>query len=86
MELWHSLKIGDRVRIVAWPRELHEDRMHADTLELYKWLIDTGNVLEIVKLDELGAGPWGKIIRMVDGVEHFESLLLNHGGLELVSK
>lgn len=60
--------------------------MHADTLDFYKWLIDTGNVLEIVKMDEQGAGPWGEIIRIVDGVEHFERLLLNHGGLELVSE
>ncbi len=82
-DLRRSLKIGDRVRVAAWPPELREDCLHADTRELYRWLIDTKSLLEVVEIDELGM-PWGEIRRIVDGLEVFEKLLLNHGGLELV--
>jgi hypothetical protein len=38
------------VRIIVWPKELDEDRLHADARDFYKRLIDSGNVLTIVKI------------------------------------
>jgi hypothetical protein len=83
-ELWRELKIGDKVRIVEWPKELHEDRLHADTLDLYKWLIDSGGVLTIVKIHDDGL-PEGEIQRVINGVKHWDCLLLNHSGLETLA-
>jgi hypothetical protein len=82
-DLWRTLKVGDRVRVIFWPPELHEDRLHQETRELYRWLIDTKSVLAIVRIDELGL-PEGKVCRSVNGAQRFEFLLLNHGGLEVV--
>ena len=81
-DLWRTLKIGDRIRVVEWPKELSEERMHQDTHDVYRWLIDTGGVLTIVKIDEWGL-PQGEIRRVIDGEMQWEFLLLNHSGLEL---
>jgi len=61
-----------------------EDRLHQETQEFYRWLIDTKSLLTIVEIDELGM-PWGELRRVVNGVEHFERLLLNHAGLKVVT-
>ena len=84
-ELWRELGISDRVRVVEWPKVLHEDRLHPDTRDLYVWLIDTGKALTIGKIHGDGL-PEGEIRRFVDGVEHHEFLLLNHSGLEIVAE
>ncbi len=81
---WHDLRIGDQVRLVAWPNELHKSKMHADTQELYEWLIDTQSVLTIVDIDATGL-PYGHVRRVVNGVEQSEYLALNHGGLQWAS-
>lgn len=80
-ELWRSLRIGDRVRVIAWPPELHT--LHPETEEVYRWLIETGSVLTIRRMDHLGL-PEGEVYRTVDGSRQAEYLLLNHGGLQLV--
>jgi hypothetical protein len=82
-ELWQELKIWDKVRIVEWPKELHEDRLHADTFDLYKWLIDSGGVLTIVRMRE--GLPEGEIQRVINGVQQWDFLLLNHSGLEILA-
>lgn len=51
-EPWRNLKIGDRVRVVAWPAELDEGCLHEETREFYEWLIATGSLLEIVEIDD----------------------------------
>lgn len=83
-DLWRSLNVEDKVRVVAWPQELHRDKLHNETCEFYEWLIATNAVLTIVRIDDCGL-PWGKLRRIVDGVEGWESVALNHGGLELVA-
>jgi hypothetical protein len=84
-DVWRTLRIGDTVRVVAWPEELHEDRLHHDTRELYRWLIETKTPLRIVEMDKVGL-PQGEVCRTVNGVEYHEFLLLNHSGLEVVAK
>ena len=85
--LWRSLRVGDRIRITAWPPELDEDRLHAETIEFYKWLIETKSVLTIVKLEDWGPykAPWAEICRIVNGIEWWESIAINHGGFEVVA-
>ena len=84
-DLWCRCKIGDRVRLVEWPEEIYEDRLHPETRDLYRWLIDTRGILAIVKIDDLGL-PHGEILRVVDGEHLSEFLLLNHSGLEIVAE
>ena len=38
------------MRIIVWLKELDEDSLHADTRDFYKRLINSGNVLTIVKI------------------------------------
>jgi hypothetical protein len=82
-DLWRTLKVGDKVRVVHWPEELHEEQMHKETFELYTWLIDTQSVLTIVEIDAWG-WPEGRICRVVNGVDQSEYIHLNHSGLEIV--
>jgi hypothetical protein len=84
-DLWRDLHIGDKVRIIDWPQEMHKERLHEDTRELYEWLIETKRVLTIITIDEWGL-PYGEIVRSVDSIEYHESLALNHGGLEIVAQ
>jgi hypothetical protein len=84
-DLWRTLKIGDRVRVIDWPQEIHKDRLCQETSDLYKWLIATGGLLTIVRIDDLGL-PEGSVRRVVDGKERSEFLLLNHSGLEIVAE
>ena len=51
-EVWRGLRVGDRVRVVAWPPEIPADQMHAETREFYRWLIETGSVLTVTEIDE----------------------------------
>ena len=37
-------------QIIVWPKKLDEDRLHADTRDFYNRLINSGNVLTIVKI------------------------------------
>ena len=83
-EPWRSLKVGDRVRVVAWPAELDEGYLHEETREFYEWLIATGSILEIVEIDDWDL-PFGEIGRSVDGVELYDKVALNHGCLEVVT-
>lgn len=84
-EIWRTVSIGDRVRVVGWPPELSEDTLHEDTIVFYRWLIATGSILEIVDIDEWGL-PFGEIYSIVDGLEQYDTVALNHGCLELVAK
>jgi hypothetical protein len=82
-ELWQSLSIGDKVRVVKWPTELIRDRMHRETSELYDWLIENRCMLTIVEKD-FWRLPYWKICRSEGGIEFTEYLALNHDGIEVV--
>jgi hypothetical protein len=82
---WKELQVGDKVRVIAWPDELIEERLHADTIEFYRWLIQTKTVLSVVEIDETGL-PWGEHRRVVNGRAETESIALNHGGIEVVER
>lgn len=81
-ELWRTLKVGDRVRVVAWPPELHRDRLHRETIALYEWLVDAGSELTISRIDSFGL-PYGRVCRVADGVEYREEIALNHSEIEV---
>lgn len=86
-DLWRTLRIGDQVKIVEWPVEYPRDRLHPDTVELYEWLIETGAALTIVGVDEDEPKmPWGEVCRFHNGSDAWESVGLNHGGLEIVKR
>jgi hypothetical protein len=80
--LWQRLNVGDKVRIVRWPKELSADRMHRETLELYRYLIQSKRTLTIVRICKLGL-PEGEISRTANGIKRHEFLLLNHSGLQV---
>ncbi len=84
-DLWRNLRVGDKVRVVEWPKEMHKETLHQETRELYDWLIDTKSALTITKIDNFGL-PQGEIHRIVHDDEQTEFLLLNHGGLEIVEE
>ena len=84
-DLWRTLMIDDRVRVIEWPAELREDELAPETRDLYRWLVETGAVLKIVKIDEFGL-PQGEVSRVVNGERQWEFLLLNHSGLQTVAR
>jgi hypothetical protein len=86
-DLWTTLKVGDRVRMVEIPTPSGTFRdwfLHAETRRAYRYLLKRRSPLVVWKLDEYGY-PWvrfrfrGKAGRM----EH-HSMMLNHGGLVIV--
>ena len=85
-ELWQTLRVGDQVRIVQMPPEYSRpDSLHVDTRSIYQYLIDTGLVLTVAKVDEWDC-PWVDFEHLDDdGVMGYHSLMLNHGGLAVVS-
>lgn len=84
-ELWRTLKVGDKVRVVSWPPELQQDLLHEDTRTFYEWLIETQSVLRISEIDSFGL-PYGDLWKTVDGKRYYEKVIVNHGGLELITK
>jgi hypothetical protein len=55
---WTNLAVGDRVRVAHMPN--FSGPQHPDTLAVYEWLLDSGHVLTIEKLDwfEGSSFPW----------------------------
>lgn len=80
---WRELKVGDKVRMTIWPKELDPKCMHKETISVYRWLIRTGSVLTIERIDAYGL-PFGAVTRTVKGIKLLESLALNHGGIEIL--
>lgn len=80
--LWKELKAGDHIKIASWPNEfLDSSTFHEETEEVYRHLIESQRVLKVDRL-EANQFPWVEFVRVVDGVEEYHSLLLNHGGIE----
>lgn len=55
--------------------------VHPDTVEINNYLIDSGVLLEIKRVEKPDL-PWVEFVRHADGVEEHHYLMLNHGGLE----
>jgi hypothetical protein len=82
--LWTQLSLGDRVRLVRMPN--FEGPQHPGTLAVYEWLLATGHIMTIEKLDwtEGVRYPWSDAITYPRGYsESYDWLMLNHDGLEL---
>ena len=84
-KLWKTLTIGDKVRIVTWPIELNKDLLHAETIGTYEWLVTSGEILTIDKIDECGL-PFGRVSRSLATARLWEFVALNHSGIEIVSR
>ena len=84
--LWRDLQVGDRVQIVHYPCEFseHEYTMHDETRDAYQYLIESGLILEVNKLDN-DSYPWVdfEIVNRHSQVE-YHSLMLNHDGIQRV--
>ena len=89
-ELWRTLKVGDRVRMVEIPSPSGTFRdwmtMHAETRRAYRYLLQRKHPLTICRIDEYGF-PWVKFqFRGRRGRMEYHSMALNHGGLKLVQR
>jgi hypothetical protein len=84
-EMWRKLNLSDKVKLHEWPSELQREHLHAETQQLYDWLISSGSVLTITRIDDDGT-PWGEICIERDGRQIWESIGLNHSGLELCNE
>jgi len=82
-ELWRTLQIGDKVRIVEIPPEFLRSGVgiHPETMEVYEKLIARRRAVRIAYFDDWGL-PWIRCqFRSDDGRLEYHSLALNHGGL-----
>ena len=86
-DLWRSLRIGDRVRIVSIPHcfagastTYHLD---GETRELYEHLVAENAVLTVNEIDDWEV-PWIDYSWVRNGIEELHSLGLNHYELERV--
>lgn len=85
-ELWRTLRVADRVRIVHIPQDFASApdtyRLHPETEELYRHLVAQSAVLTVKEIDDWNV-PWIDYTWVrPDGTEEFHSLGLNHDGLE----
>ena len=85
-ELWQTLKISDRIRLVEIPSEFFRPGyyIHRDTLRVYKKLLARGRPLRIYNIDEWGL-PWVAFrFRRKNGRWEYHWLAVNHDGLAKV--
>jgi len=81
-QIWPTLKIGDHVQVTSWPFELSKDRLDAEMIRIYEWLIKNKTVLTVEQIDRDGI-PIGSFVYLRE-VEVYESLRLNHSCLRIV--
>jgi hypothetical protein len=84
--LWHDLKVGDRIQTVHLPFEFaeHEYTLHDETRNAYQNLIESKAILAISKIDD-DAYPWVDFeIVNEHGQVEYHSLMLNHDGIQRV--
>jgi hypothetical protein len=84
-ELWRTLKVGDRVRLVEYPPEFRPGyQIHPDTVSVYKKLIARGRSMRVYWLDHCGA-PWIRCrFRRRNGQWEHHYLCLCHDGISRV--
>ena len=83
LELWRTLRVGDKVRLTKVPPEFlrEEYSIHRDTMRVYKKLLARRRPLRIYSIDEYGY-PWVECrFRLKDGSLVYHWLAFNHGGL-----
>lgn len=82
--LWHSLRVGDRVLVVHYPCEFsdHDYTMHDETRDAYRQLIESRQLLTVSRIDDDGY-PWVEFeITGKNGRLEYHSLILNHDGIQ----
>src|SRR5262245_6701210 len=85
-ELWRTLRIGDRIRLVEMPPEFFRPGyfVHRDTVRVYRRLLSRGRPLRIHRIDEWGL-PWVACrFRRKTGSWEYHWLAVNHNGLARV--
>jgi hypothetical protein len=80
---WMNLSVGDRIQFKKWPVELKRSNLHAETIELYDWLIESGFVISIFEISDDGY-PVARIERVINGEWRSEYLMINHSGFNLI--
>ncbi|MFT3881513.1 MAG: hypothetical protein QM703_17830 [Gemmatales bacterium] len=87
-ELWKTLKVGDRIRLVEVPTEFFQKGyyIHKDTLRVYKKLQARRRPLRVYQIDEYGF-PWVRcMFQRKDGRCEWHYLAFNHSGIAQVKK
>jgi len=82
VEPWQSLRVGDRIRLVADPTEWQRPGYYlpAETAELWRQLVARRRPLRVYEVDELGA-PWVRCrVRLADGTWEHHFLAITHDG------
>ncbi len=82
-ELWRSLRVGDRVRLVEYPPEFLQPGscIFPETIRVYKKLLKRKASLRIREIDEYGS-PWIACrFRRRNGMYEWHFLSLNHDGI-----
>lgn len=86
-EVWRSLRVGDRVRLVEYPPEFLEAgfTIHRETVRVYKRILKRRRSLRVFQIDEFGH-PWVECrFRRADGTIEYHKLAFNHGGIVRVA-
>lgn len=84
-QLWRTLKVGDRVRLVRIPTEfLDWTALLPETKRAYRYLARRRRPLVVWMIDEYGF-PWVAFrMRGRSGRTEHHAMAFNHGGLALV--
>jgi hypothetical protein len=84
--LWRTLRVGDRLRLVEIPRDfLNWDALHLETKQAYEYLLKRRRPVTVYVIDEWGL-PWVSFrLRDAEGHKRHESMAMNHGGIVTVS-
>jgi hypothetical protein len=87
-ELWRTLKVGDRIRLVEMPPEFLQEGyiILPETVRVYRKLLARGRHLRIREIDEYGH-PWIWCrFRRKNGGWECHALAVNHDGLARVTR
>lgn len=84
-ELWRTLRIGDRIRLVSLD-DLKWDTLHLETKQAYKYLLGRRRPVTVYEIDATGL-PWVKFrFRGKDGRIRHDFMAINHGGITIVGR
>jgi len=76
---WHTLRIGDRIRIICFPGDWNRPRYYVPscTRRLYKRLIERRRSVRVYKIDDQGI-PWINCkFRRKNGTWEYHYLAIN---------
>jgi hypothetical protein len=85
-ELWQTLRIGDRIRLVEMPPEFFRPGyfIHRDTLRAYQRLLARGRPLRVDEIDAWGLPYVHFRFRCRNGRWEYHRLAVNHDGIAKV--